>query len=45
MSPDERIAKLEALVARRAEQIEQLLAQNSELEAQLAHMWHNSHTC
>jgi hypothetical protein len=44
MSPEERIAELEALAARQAEQIAQLLARNGDLEAQLAHAQRDSHT-
>src|SRR5260370_2054509 len=45
MSSEERIAELEALVARQTEQIERLLARNRELEAQLAQAQGDSHTC
>jgi transposase len=44
MSSEERIAELEALAGRQAEQIEQLLARVSELEAQLAQTRRDSHT-
>lgn len=44
MSTQERIAELEARVAQQQEQIEQLLARNRELEAQLAQAQRDSHT-
>ncbi len=44
MSSEERIAELEALVARQTEQIERLLVRNRELEAQLAQAQRDSHT-
>jgi transposase len=44
MSLEEQIAKLEALVQQQREQIEQLLARNAELEAQMAQAKRDSHT-
>ena len=44
MSTEERIAELEALVHQQREQIEQLLARNAELEAQVAHAKRDSRT-
>jgi transposase len=44
MSMEERIATLEALVEQQRKQIEQLLARNAELEAQVAHAQRDSHT-
>ena len=44
MSTEERIAELEALVHQQREQIEQLLARNAELEAQIAHAKRDSRT-
>jgi transposase len=44
MSMEERIAELEALVQQQREQIEQLLARNTELEAQVAQAKRDSHS-
>src|SRR5262245_3763478 len=44
MSMEERIAELEALVQQQREQIEQLLARNTELEAQVAKAKWDSHS-
>src|SRR5258706_13676343 len=44
MSMEERLAVLEALVQQQREQIEQLLARNAELEAQVAQAKRDSHT-
>src|SRR5260221_8158904 len=44
MSMEERLAVLEALVQQQREQIEQLLARNAELEAQMAQAKRDSHT-
>ena len=44
MSTEERIAELEAIVVHLREQIEQLLAQNAALEAQVAQAQRDSHT-